>query len=151
LSEVMTMLAFWTKMALLPVLIALAATAVSAHEEPPSAKVSIETTSVAAGIGLSWGHGKLKFHGREYRFSVDGVTLVDFGVSKSSAVGEVYNLIHLGKFEGNYVAAEANITLGGGIGGVALRNSNGVVIHLTSVSQGARLQLGSSGINIKLW
>jgi hypothetical protein len=55
------------------------------------------------------------------------------------------------KFEGNYVAAEASITLGGGVGGVALRNSNGVIMHLTSVSQGARLQLGSSGINVKLW
>ena len=37
------------------------------------------------------------------------------------------------------------------MGGVALRNSNGVIMHLSSVSQGARLQLGSSGMNIKLW
>jgi hypothetical protein len=76
---------------------------------------------------------------------------VDFGVSKSSAVGDIYNLARLAEFEGNYVAAEANLALGGGMGGVALRNSNGVVIRLTSVSQGARLHLGSSGINIKLW
>jgi hypothetical protein len=124
---------------------------VKAHDEPPSGRISIETTSIAAGVGLSWGNGKLKFHGREYRFSVDGVTFVDFGVSKSSAVGDIYNLARLAEFEGNYVAAEANLALGGGVGSVALRNSNGVVIHLTSVSQGARLHLGSSGINIKLW
>jgi hypothetical protein len=136
---------------LLLLIIGRSPTAAIAQEEPPAGRVSIETTSVAAGIGLSWGHGTLKLHGREYRFSVDGVTFVDFGVGKSSAVGEVYNLNQVAKFEGNYVAAEASFALGGGVGKVALRNSNGVIIHLTSISQGARLQLGSSGINIKLW
>jgi len=139
------------KIAPLLLAMALAATAADAQRDAPSGKVSIETTSIAAGIGLSWGHGKLEFNGREYRFSIDGVTLIDFGISKSSAVGEVYNLADMAKFEGNYVAAEASFTLGGGIGGVALRNSNGVIMHLSSVSQGARLQLGSSGMNIKLW
>jgi hypothetical protein len=139
------------RIALLIVAPALSMSAAAAQSRSPSGKVSIETTSIAAGIGLSWGDGTLKFHGREYRFSVDGVTFVDFGVSKSSATGEVYNLTHVAKFEGNYVAAEASITLGGGVGGVALRNSNGVIMHLSSVSQGARLQLGSSGINVKLW
>ncbi|HEY7560046.1 MAG TPA: EipA family protein [Candidatus Binatia bacterium] len=137
--------------ALLILALALSMSAATAQSGAPAGKVSIETTSIAAGIGLSWGDGRLKFNGREYRFSVDGVTFVDFGVSKSSATGEVYNLTHVAKFEGNYVAAEASITLGGGMGGVALRNSNGVIMHLTSVSQGARLQLGSSGINVKLW
>ena len=117
----------------------------------PSGTVSIETTSIAAGIGLSWGNGKLNFNGKEYRFSIDGVTLVDFGISKASAAGEVYNLTDLAKFEGNYVAAEASFALGGGMGGVSLRNPNGVVMHLNSVSQGARLQFGSSGMSIKLW
>ncbi|MGZ9128690.1 MAG: DUF1134 domain-containing protein, partial [Candidatus Binatia bacterium] len=96
-------------------------------------------------------NGKLRFNGKEYGFSIDGVTLVDIGVSKASAAGEVYNLAELAKFEGNYVAAEASVTLGGGVGGMSLRNSNGVVMHLSSVSQGARLQLGSSGMSIKLW
>ncbi len=122
-----------------------------AQSEAPSGKVSIETTSIAAGIGLSWGNGKLNFNGKEYRFSIDGVTLVDFGISKASAAGEVYNLTDLAKFEGNYMAAEASFALGGGMGSVSLRNSNGVVMHLNSVSQGARLQLGSSGMSIKLW
>lgn len=139
------------RVAPLLLVMALVTTAASAQSDAPSGKVSIETTSIAAGIGLSWGHGKLNFNGREYRFSIDGVTIIDFGMSKSSAVGEVYNLTNMAKFEGTYVAAEASFTLGGGMGGVALRNSNGVVMHLSSVSQGARLQLGSSGMNIKFW
>ncbi len=131
--------------------IAFTATAALAQSDAPSGMVSIETTSIAAGIGLSWGNGKLTFNGKEYHFSIDGVTLIDFGISKASAAGEVYNLTDLAKFEGNYVAAEASFALGGGMGGVSLRNPNGVVMHLNSVSQGARLQLGSSGMSIKLW
>jgi hypothetical protein len=130
---------------------ALATTAASAQSTTPSGKVSVETTSIAAGMGLSWGNGKLSFKGKEYRFSIDGVTLVDFGISKASAAGEVYNLTDVAKFEGNYVAAEASFALGGGMGGMSLRNQNGVVMYLHSVSQGARLQLGSSGMSIKLW
>jgi hypothetical protein len=127
------------------------ANAATAQSQAPSGKISIETTSIAAGIGFSWGNGKLNFNGKEYRFSIDGVTLLDVGISKSSAAGEVYNLTDLAEFEGNYVAAEASFALGGGVGGVSLRNPNGVVMHLNSVAQGARLQLGSSGMNIKLW
>lgn len=141
---------FWG-MTLLVVAIVFAANTAIAQSQIPSGKISIETTSIAAVIGFSWGNGKLNFNGREYRFSIDGVTLLDVGISKSSATGEVYNLTDLAEFEGNYVAAEASFALGGGVGGVSLRNSSGVVMHLNSVAQGARLQLGSSGMNIKLW
>jgi hypothetical protein len=75
---------------------------------------------------------------------------VDLGIAKASAVGEVYNLTDLAKFEGNYVAGEAGFALAGGMGGISLRNQNGVVMHLRSVSQGAKLQLGPSGMTIKL-
>jgi len=129
----------------------LAATSAVAQSELPAAKVSFETTSIAAGIGFSWGNGKLKFNGKDYGFSIDGVTFIDVGVGKASAAGAVYNLAELAKFEGHYVAAEASVSFGGGVGGMSLRNSNGVVMHLSSVSQGARLQLGSSGMSIKLW
>ena len=142
--------AFW-RIAPLFLAMAFAPTAAVAQSDAPSAKVSIETTSIAAGIGLSWGNGKLNFNGKEYRFSIDGVTLIDFWISRASAAGEVYNLTDLANFEGNYVAAEASFALGGGMGGMSLHNPNGVVMHLNSVSQGARLQLGSSGMSIKLW
>jgi hypothetical protein len=152
-NEVMSMISFskgYGTVVLFLAMVFLPMTAL-AQIDAPSAKVSIETTSIAAGIGLSWGNGKLSFNGRQYHFTIDGVTLVDFGISKTSAAGEVYNLTDIANFEGNYVAAEASFALGGGMGGVSLRNPNGVVIHMTSASQGARLQLGSSGVNIKLW
>jgi len=36
------------------------------------------------------------------------------------------------------------------MGGIVLRNQNGVVIHLRSTTQGVRFQLGGSGLTIKL-
>ena len=129
---------------------ALATAAFSAEGPKPSGKVTIESRSIAAGIGVTWGDGKLNFQGKEMPFSIDGLTLVDFGISKASAAGEVYNLTDISKFEGTYAAAEAGFALAGGVGGMSLRNQNGVVIHLHSVSQGAKLQLGTSGLTIKL-
>jgi hypothetical protein len=139
-----------SRLALFFLIIAVATTAVGAEKAKPSGKVSIETKSVAAGIGVSWGDGKLNFKGKEHPFSVDGLSLVDWGISKASATGDVYNLTDVDKFAGTYVAAEAGLTLAGGMGGMVLRNQNGVVMHLRSISRGAQLQLGTSGLNIKL-
>jgi hypothetical protein len=139
-----------SQIALFFVLTILAATAISGESQKPSAKVSIESKSIAAGIGVTWGEGKLSFKGKDYPFSVDGLTVVDFGIAKASAVGDVYNLTDVAKFAGTYVAAEAGFTLAGGVGGMVLRNQDGVVMHVRSTSKGARLQLGTSGLNIKL-
>jgi hypothetical protein len=124
--------------------------AVAAQKATPSGKVTLESTSIAAGVGVSWGDGKLIFKGKTYPFSVDGLSLVNFGISKANAVGEVYNLTDPANFPGTYVAAEAGLTLAGGMGGMVLRNANGVILHVHSVSQGAQLQLGTSGLIIKM-
>ena len=129
---------------------ALAATALAATNPNPSGKISIESTSIAAGVGVSWGDGVLSFKGKQYRFSVDGLSLVDWGISKASAVGEVYNLTDVSKFNGTYLAGEAGFALVGGMGGVSMRNDQGVVLILRSVSKGAKLQLGPGGIKLTL-
>jgi len=139
-----------SRLALLFLVMAVASTAVAAEKATPSGKVSLESTSIAAGIGVTWGDGKLTFNGKDYPFSVEGLSLVDWGISKASAVGDVYNLTDVSKLAGNYVAAEAGFALAGGVGGMVLRNANGVVMHLRSVSQGAKLQLGTSGLTIKM-
>ena len=139
-----------SRIALFFLAMAVATTAVAAEKVAPSAKVSIESTSIAAGIGVSWGDGKLSFKGKDYPFAIDGLSLVDWGISKASAVGDVYNLTDVSKLAGNYVAGEAGFALAGRMGGMVLRNQNGVVIHLRSVSQGAKLQLGTSGLKITM-
>jgi hypothetical protein len=139
-----------SRLALFVLAVGFATTSIAAEGSKPSGKVTIESRSIAAGIGVTWGDGKLTFKGKELGFSIDGLTLVDFGISKASASGEVYNLTDVSKFDGTYVAAEAGFALAGGIGGMTLRNQNGVVMNLHSVTRGAKLQLGTSGLTIKL-
>jgi hypothetical protein len=124
---------------------AFATTVMSGESATPSGKVSIQSRSIAAGIGVTWGDGKLSFKGKDYPFSIDGLSLVDWGISS-----EVYNLTDVAKFAGTYVAAEAGLTLAGGMSGMILRNSDGVIMRIRSTSRGARLQLGTSGLTIRL-
>ena len=139
-----------SRLALLFFVLAVGTPAGAAESAKPSGKVTVESRSIAAGIGVTWGDGKLNFKGKDYQFSIDGLSLVDWGISKASATGEVYNLTDVSKFDGTYVAAEAGIALAGGVGGMSLRNQNGVIMHLHSVSRGAKLQLGTSGLTIKV-
>ena len=132
------------------VLTVLVTTAMSGESAKPSGKVTMESKSIAVGVGVTWGDGKLNFKGKDYPFSIDGMTVVDFGISKASANGDVYNLTDVAKFAGTYVAAEAGFALAGGMGGMVLRNQDGVVLHVRSTSQGAKLQLGPSGLSIKM-
>ena len=121
-----------------------------AQDGPPSGKVWVESKSVALGIGVSWGDGKLTFQGKDHTFSVKGLSVIDLGVSKVTANGEVFNLKKLSDFDGNYVAGKAGATVGGGAGAVIMQNQNGVVMKLTSTSQGVQLTLAGAGVDVKL-
>ncbi len=86
-----------------------------AEETTPSGTISMDSHSIALGFGVNWGHGTLKFKGKEYKFKVNGLSVVDLGASDVSAVGEVYHLRHLSDFAGTYNAASAGIDVGGGV------------------------------------
>jgi hypothetical protein len=113
-------------------------------------KVSVESTSIAAGIGVTWGDGTLEFQGKTYKFSVSGLSIVDVGISKASVSGEVYDLTKVEDFPGTYVAASIGFALAGGVGGTATKNQNGVVVNLRSVTQGLQLKLAPQGFTIKM-
>jgi hypothetical protein len=130
--------------------IAFATTVIGGEARKPSGRVTMESKSVAAGIGVSWGDGKLTFKGKEYPFTIDGLSVVDWGISRVSAVGDVYNLTDVSKFAGTYAAAEAGFTLAGGTGGITMRNAEGVIMNLRSTSRGASLTLGAAGLNIRM-
>jgi len=112
--------------------------------------VTVESKSVALGIGVSWGDGVLTFRGKTHKFSVDGLSVVDLGIAKVSARGTVKNLKNLEDFSGNYVAAGAGAAVGGGASVVALKNQNGVEMKLTATTQGVKLALATAGIDVKL-
>ena len=119
-------------------------------QEKPDATVTFSGGSVAAGIGYSWGSGTLSYQGQDYAFSVDGLAVGAVGVSSFTAVGTVYNLKKLEDFSGNYTAATAQATIGGGAGATAMQNQNNVVIQLISTTQGLDFKLAASGVKISL-
>lgn len=125
-------------------------TVVAAQDNKPSGSVTMESKSIAVGIGVSWGDGTLTFQGKPHKFAVSGLSVADLGISKVTAKGSVYNLKKLEDFDGNYVAAEAAGTIGGGAGAVAMKNQNGVVIQVTSTNKGIQLTLAAKGVDVKL-
>ena len=130
-------------------LVLLVTTAVGAQETPVG-KVALESKSIAVGIGVSWGDGKLQYQDKEYAFSINGLSVIDLGISKASATGEVFNLKKVSDFSGNYVAAQAGAEVGAGAGAIAMKNQNGVVMRLTGTGTGVKLALGPKGVDVKL-
>ncbi len=126
--------------------------ALAADAKKPSGTVAIDETQFAFILGGSVGGGKLMFEGQEYPFKIGGLTVgVNVGISKMSAAGEVYDLTDISKFPGTYTKLDASIALGGGVGGLRLKNENGVIMRLESRTQGLQLNVGSaSGIKVTM-
>jgi hypothetical protein len=118
--------------------------------EAPSATLSLNGTSLAAGVGWVWGEGKLEFKGQEHPFKISGLSIVDAGVANISADGEVYNLKRLSDFAGKYTVASAGVAVVEGAGASYLKNEHGVVIKLLESSQGFRANLAAQGVTIRL-
>jgi len=117
---------------------------------PPPPFVTLESRSVAAGLGISWGDGEISFEGVRHPFSVSGLSLGDLGVAKLVSEGWVSNLEDLDDFEGTYMAVGAGAAAGKGASVLSMRNENGVVIKLRSDVEGAKLALGPEGLRITL-
>lgn len=81
---------------------------------------------------------------------MNGLSVVDLGVSKVTATGEVFNLKKLADFAGNYVAGQAGAAVGGGAGVSILKNQNAVVMKLTGTGQGVQFTLAAKGVDVKL-
>ncbi len=135
---------------LLVVLISFVATVALAKDATPSGTVTIETKAVAVGVGFNWGDGVLYFEGKEYPFKVKGVSIVDVGISKVSAVGEVFHLKTVDDFPGTFSAAEAGIAIGAGAGAQIMENQKKVLLKLRSKKAGVQLKLAPEGIKIEL-
>ncbi len=118
--------------------------------EATTGTVEMSGDSVAAGIGYSWGGGTLTYEGQQYPFSLKGLRIGDVGITDIHAAGTVSHLDRLQDFSGNYTAVQAGLTLAGGGSVMAMRNQNGVVITITSTTQGLDVDLGASGVNIAL-
>ena len=135
---------------LLAIVFSMVVAANATAQDKPSGTVEITSKSIAIGIGVSWGHGVLKYKGKEYKFSLDGLSIVDVGISSVTAAGEVYHLENISDFAGNYTAFEAGATLAGGGTWQTMKNQNGVVMKIKASTKGAQLTLAPKGVKIKV-
>jgi len=130
---------------------ALAGLALAAEKKKtPDATLTLSKGQVAVGIGWSWGEGVLALKGKNYPFKVEGLSVGDVGITKAEAEGKVYNLKKLEDFNGTYVSAAAEATVGVGAGASAMKNEKGVVIHLFPKTKGVNLKLGGEGVKFTL-
>ena len=121
-----------------------------AGEQAPSGTIKLTSKSVAVGIGVTWGDGTLTFGGKPYAFSVEGLSVVDLGVSDVTTTGEVFDLKNLADFNGTYASAEIGAAVVKGENDTIMKNEKGVVLRLHGTQKGARLTLGPGGVKIKL-
>ncbi len=116
-----------------------------------SGTIELESTSVALGVGVEWGHGTLTLHdGTTHKLKINGLSVIDLGISGVEATGEVFNLVELTDLDGTFFAGEAGIAVGVGGSATAMKNANGVVMQLKSSQKGVRLTLAPEGLSIKV-
>jgi hypothetical protein len=123
------------------------------EERIPSGLVTLNIKSIAVGVGGSSGEGILSYQGKDYPFTVSGMSLADIGVSTYQGAGKVYDLKNLNDFSGNYAAAQAAFAVRGGQAEMSMRNAKGVTLVILAnegKEAGTRLSLGASGMNIKI-
>jgi Cu/Ag efflux protein CusF len=116
-----------------------------------SGTVKIKSTSVALGIGVEWGKGSLKMYdGTTHGFKINGLSVLDIGVSSIEATGEVYNLVEAKDLQGSFVSGEVGAALVAGGAAIAMKNENGVVMKLKSTQQGVKLSVAGKGMTLQL-
>ena len=122
----------------------------SSSAQTPDGVIELSGGAVAIGIGYSWGSGTLIFQGTRYPLKVSGLSVASVGVTNYTAAGSVEGLKTPQGINGVFTAVMAGATLGGGGNISAMKNQNGVVIHLTSTTQGLSLSLAAEGLKITL-
>jgi hypothetical protein len=124
---------------------------VFAQERVKSGTVEIEQVQVAFIGSGNVGGGTLNFQGRSYRFTIGGLGVGGFGVSKMQASGEVYNLKELRQFPGAYGQARYGVAAGDkSAGEMWLQNPDGVLISLRTKRTGLAISLGADAVYIDL-
>ncbi len=122
---------------------------VSAGDLVKAGTVTVEQYQVAFIGSGNLGGGELLFKGRKYKFTIGGLGIGGFGVSKIEATGEVYNMPDVASFEGTYGQARYGAVVGtASTGELWLQNTSGVVIHLVAQRKGVALSLGGDAVYI---
>jgi hypothetical protein len=114
-----------------------------------SGTVTIEQVQIAFIGSGNLGGGTLLAGGRKYDFTVGGLGVGGFGVSKMTARGTVYNMASIADFPGAYLQARYGLAIGDlSSGELVLQNTRGVVLRLKAERTGLALSLGGDAVYI---
>jgi hypothetical protein len=124
-------------------------TALAADDLVRSGTLTIEQVQIAFIGSGNLGGGTLVVGGQKYSFSIGGLGIGGFGVSRMEATGNVYNLKNINDFAGGYVQARYGIAVGSmSTGQLWLQNTKGVVLELKAKRTGLALSLGGDAVYI---
>jgi hypothetical protein len=114
-----------------------------------SGTLTIEQVQIAFIGSGNLGGGTLIVGGQKYSFSIGGLGVGGFGVSRMEAYGSVYNLQNINDFAGAYVQARYGLAVGSlSTGQLWLQNAKGVVLELNAKRTGLALSLGGDAVYI---
>ena len=123
--------------------------ALAADDLVRSGTLTIEQVQIAFIGSGNLGGGTLIAGGQKYSFSIGGLGVGGFGVSKMEATGSVYNLNNINDFAGGYVQARYGLAVGSmSTGQLWLQNAKGVVLELKAKRTGLALSLGGDAVYI---
>jgi hypothetical protein len=102
-------------------------------------------------VGVGGGHGVLNFHGRNYRFTVSGMSIgFTIGASTTHLAGQALNMQSPTDIQGSYSVIGAGGAFAAGAGGVQLQNQRGVILQLAGGKVGLELSAAAGGVTILL-
>jgi hypothetical protein len=122
-----------------------------AEDLKKSGTIRIEQVQIAFIGSGNLGGGTLQYGGKSYDFTIGGLGIGGFGVSKITATGTIYNLDKLAHFPGAYAQGRYGLAVGeASTGKLWLKNSHGVVMELKADREGLALSLGGDAVYIDL-
>jgi hypothetical protein len=121
-----------------------------AMEGPPDATADFDAKQLRLIFGGAEGKGVLHFKGKDYPFTMSGVTVGGAGYTEAHGTANIYFLKNIDDFPGSYQGIGAGAAVGKSKGGNSFQNMKEVVIVTKSKGEGVALNLGVSSINIKL-
>lgn len=102
-------------------------------------------------VGGGAGGGVLTWRGRNYPFSVSGLSL---GITAGATIGRfdgwASGIREVGDFAGTYSSVGGGFALVGGVNGVHLRNEKGVTIVLQGAKAGLEIAANLSAITVSM-
>ena len=120
---------------------------INADDLVEAGQMVLKQYSVAYIGSGTMGEGFLTVNGETHAFRIGGLGIGGIGVAAIDASGVVYNLPSVDAFAGTYGNARLGMTGGSkGKGRVWLKNTNGVVMELTTQMRGLALTGGVDGV-----